>query len=95
MICIFKIILSCGVGGSSVFVLLSFFNKETALDLLIGQNLGRWVKLNVMLAERRQSQRKMTWSHYQQMLEILPCKPLSCGDAQINKDGLNLSVRIS
>ena len=30
-----------GVGGPSDFVLLSLVNKETALDLLIGQNLGR------------------------------------------------------
>ena len=31
-----------GVGGSSVFVLLSLVNKETALSLVIGQDLGRW-----------------------------------------------------
>ena len=31
-----------GIGGPSVFVLLSLVNKETALGLLIGQNLGRW-----------------------------------------------------
>ena len=42
-----------GVGGSSVFVLLSLVNKETTLSLLIGQNLGRWGKLNGMLGERR------------------------------------------
>ena len=29
-----------GVGGPSAFVLLSLVNKETALGLLIGQNLG-------------------------------------------------------
>ena len=31
----------CGVGGPSVFVLLSLVNEETALGLVIGQNLGR------------------------------------------------------
>ena len=30
-----------GVGGPSVFVLLSLVNKETALGLVIGQNLCR------------------------------------------------------
>ena len=37
-------------------MLLSLVNKETSLGLLIGQNLGRWGKLNGMLGERRQSQ---------------------------------------
>ena len=45
------------VGGLSVSVLFSLVNKETALVLLIGQNLGRQGKLNGMLGERRQSQR--------------------------------------
>ena len=30
-----------GVGGPSVHVLLLLINKETALDLLIGYNLGK------------------------------------------------------
>ena len=30
-----------GVGGSSVFMLLSLVNKETVLGLVIGQKLGR------------------------------------------------------
>ena len=34
-----------GVGGP-VFVLLSLVNKETALGLLIGQNLGRQERQN-------------------------------------------------
>ena len=46
-----------GVGGPSVFVLLSLANKEIALGLLIGQNLGRWEKLSRILGRRRQSQR--------------------------------------
>ena len=33
--------MSVGVGDPSVFVLLSLVNKETALGLVIGQNLGR------------------------------------------------------
>ena len=32
---------SFGVGGPSVFVLLLLVNKETALGLVIRQNLGR------------------------------------------------------
>ena len=35
-----------GIGGPSVFVLLSLVNKETALGLLIGQNLGRQGRQN-------------------------------------------------
>ena len=35
-----------GVGGPSVFVLLLLANEETALDLLIGQNLGRQRRQN-------------------------------------------------
>ena len=42
-----------GVGGPSVFVLLSLVNKETALGLLIGQNLGKQGRQNLMLEERR------------------------------------------
>ena len=43
----------CGVGGPSLFVLLSLVNKEIALGLLVGQNLARWGKLNGMLGGRR------------------------------------------
>ena len=43
-------------GGSSVYVLLSLVNKETAL-VLIGQDLDRWSKLNRILGGRKQRQR--------------------------------------
>ena len=39
-------------GGSSVYVLLSLVNKETALAFLIGQPLGGWSRQNRMLGER-------------------------------------------
>ena len=46
-----------GIGGPYVYMLLSLVNKEPALGLLIGRNLGRQGKLNRVLGGRRQSQR--------------------------------------
>ena len=61
-------------------MLLSSVNKETALGLLIGQNLGRWGKLNGMLGRRRQSHgaaarvrlaESLPVSHYHVVIYIL------------------------
>ena len=43
-------------GRSSVYVLLSLVNKETALAFLIGQPLGGWGKQNRIVGERKQRQ---------------------------------------
>ena len=50
-------IMANGVGVLlSMCCLYWLMNKETVLAL-VGQNLGRWRKVNGMLGERRQSQR--------------------------------------
>ena len=43
-------------GGSSVYMLLSLVNKETALDFLIGHPLGGWSRQNKIVGERKQRQ---------------------------------------
>ena len=43
-------------GGSSVYVLLSLVNKETALAFLIGQPLGGRNRQNKIVGERKQRQ---------------------------------------
>ena len=40
-------------GRSSVYMLLSLVNKETALAFLIGQPLGGWNRQNRMLGRRQ------------------------------------------
>ena len=59
-------------------------NKEIALDQL------RWAgKTRLNAGKKKGGVREKPWSSQRQMLGTLASKPLSCGDTQINRNGLN------
>ena len=55
--------LPIGVGGPSVFVLLSLVNKETALGLVIGQNLHRQGDKTEFWEEKAESEKERAAMH--------------------------------
>ena len=74
-------------------MLLWLVNKETALGLVIGQNLGRQGDRTEFWEEKGKERTAMELPG--QTCRIFPCKPRPRSDIQIIRNGLNQDVRAS